>query len=54
MDGTGEYHSRLARLRRPKLVCSPSYVDFRSRANAAVVLDLGHMTRREHIQEEWA
>jgi hypothetical protein len=45
--------ARLARLRRPKIVCSPSYVDFRSRTNAVMWLDLGHMTRREHIQEEW-
>jgi hypothetical protein len=43
--------ARLARLRRPKLVCSPSYVDFRSRANAAMWLDLDHMTSGEHIQE---
>jgi hypothetical protein len=27
--------------------------DFRSRANAAMLLDLGHMTRGEHICEEW-
>jgi hypothetical protein len=26
-------------------------VDFRSRANAAILLDLDHMTRGEHIQE---
>jgi hypothetical protein len=29
-----------ARLRRPKIICSPSYVDFRSRANAVMCLDL--------------
>jgi hypothetical protein len=40
-----------ARLRRPKIVCSLSYVDFRSRENTAMLLDLGHMTRREHMQE---
>jgi hypothetical protein len=28
---------RLARLRRPKIVCSPSYVDFRSRAKAVML-----------------
>jgi hypothetical protein len=38
----------LPRLRRPKIVCSPSYVDFRSRANA-VMLDLGHMLSGEDI-----
>jgi hypothetical protein len=28
---------RLARLRRPKIICSPSYADFRSRANIAML-----------------
>jgi hypothetical protein len=27
-------------------------VDFRSRANAVMLLDMGHMLRGEHIQEE--
>jgi hypothetical protein len=36
-----------------KIVCSLSYVDFRSRANAAMLLDLGHMLREEYIPEEW-
>jgi hypothetical protein len=45
--------SKVARLRRPKIICSPSYADFRSRANTAMLLDLGHMTRGEHIQEIW-
>jgi hypothetical protein len=55
MDGTGEHHPEqgLARLRRPKIVCLPSYVDFRSRAKA-VMLDLGHTLMEEHIREEWA
>jgi hypothetical protein len=30
---------------RPKIVCSPSYVDFRSRANATRGLDFDHMMR---------
>jgi hypothetical protein len=33
---------RLARIRRPKIVCFPSYVDFRSRANTARGLDFVH------------
>jgi hypothetical protein len=37
--------SEVSRLRRPKLVCCPSYLDIRSRANAAMWLDLDHMTR---------
>jgi hypothetical protein len=36
-----------------KIVCSPSYAVFRSRANTAMLLDLGHMTMGEHIQEVW-
>jgi hypothetical protein len=43
---------KLARLRRPKIVCSPSYADFRSKTNAVILLELGHMLRGEHIQEE--
>jgi hypothetical protein len=34
-------------------ICSVSYVDFRFRANIAMLLDLGHMTRGEHIWEVW-
>jgi hypothetical protein len=33
-------------------LCSPSYVDFRSKTNAVILLDMGHMLRGEHIQEE--
>jgi hypothetical protein len=40
--------SEVARLRRPKIVCSPSYVDFGSRANTARGLYFGHMIRGEH------
>jgi hypothetical protein len=35
---------KLARLRRPKIVCSPSYVDFRPKTYA-VILDMGHTLR---------
>jgi hypothetical protein len=44
---------RLARLRRLNIVCSPSYVDFWSRANTAMWLDLGHMIRWAHTPEVW-
>jgi hypothetical protein len=47
------FWARSARLRRPKIVCSPSYVDFRSRANEAMWMDLGHMIRWEHTREIW-
>jgi hypothetical protein len=45
--------SKVSRLRRPKIVCSPSYADFRSRAKAIMLLDLGHMLRGKHIWKEW-
>jgi hypothetical protein len=44
--------SEVARLRVPKIVCSPSCVDFRSRAKSIILLDLDEMLRGEHIQEE--
>jgi hypothetical protein len=33
--------------------CSPSYANFRSGANAAMLLDLGYMLRGEYIREVW-
>jgi hypothetical protein len=51
MDGIGEYHLKLARLRRPKITCSPSYADYRPKTNAAILLDMGHTLRGEQIQE---
>jgi hypothetical protein len=45
--------SKVSQVQKMKIMCSPSYADFRSRANAAMWLDLGHMTRGEHIREVW-
>jgi hypothetical protein len=45
------FWARLARLWRPNIICSSSYVYFRSRANSVMWLDLDHMTRGEHIWE---
>jgi hypothetical protein len=45
--------SEVNQAQRPKIVCSPSYEDFRSRAKAIMLLDLGHMLRGEHKREEW-
>jgi hypothetical protein len=42
---------RSARLRRPKIICFPSYANFRWRANSAMWLDLVQKTRGEPIQE---
>jgi hypothetical protein len=36
---------RLAWPKRPKIVCSPSYVDIRSRANTTMGLDFEHMIK---------
>jgi hypothetical protein len=44
--------AKLARLRRPKITCSPSYVDYRLKTNAVILLDMGHTLKGEHIQEE--
>jgi hypothetical protein len=41
----------VSQAQRPKIVCSPSYADFRSRTNAAMWLDLDHMASGEHIQK---
>jgi hypothetical protein len=36
---------------RPKIICSPSYADIRSRANTTRGLDFDHMIKREHTRE---
>jgi hypothetical protein len=51
MDGTGEHHLKLARLRRPKLACSPSCADYRPKINAVILWDMGHTLRGDHAQE---
>jgi hypothetical protein len=40
---------KLIRLRRPKITCSPLYVDYRPKPNAAILLDMGHTKPRPHI-----
>jgi hypothetical protein len=37
--------------KRPKIVCSPSYGDIRSRANTTRGLDFDHMIKQEHTRE---
>jgi hypothetical protein len=39
------------RLRRLKIVCSPSHGDFRPKTNAVILLDMSHMLKGEHIHE---
>jgi hypothetical protein len=43
---------KLARLRKPKIICSPSYMDFRHKTNAVIFLDMGHMLREGQTQKE--
>jgi hypothetical protein len=45
--------SEVSQAQKTKIVCSPSYADFRSRAKAVMLLDLGHTLRGEHTREEW-
>jgi hypothetical protein len=43
---------KLARLRRPKITCSPSYEDYRPKTNAVILLDMGYTLRGDLTQEE--
>jgi hypothetical protein len=43
---------KLTRLRKPKIICSPSYTDYKPKTNPVILLDMGHMLRGEHVQEE--
>jgi hypothetical protein len=43
---------RLDRLKRPKIVSSPSYMDYRPKTNAVILLNMGHTLKGEHIWEE--
>jgi hypothetical protein len=36
-------------LRRPKIVCSLSYADYRPKTNAVILLNMGHMLRGKHL-----
>jgi hypothetical protein len=35
-----------------KITCSPSYVDFRPKTNAVILLDMGHTLRGSHTWED--
>jgi hypothetical protein len=37
--------AKLARLRRPKIICCPSYVDYRPKTIAVMLLEMGHTLR---------
>jgi hypothetical protein len=49
MDGTGSSYVKLVRLRRPKIAYSPSYVDYRPKTNAVILLDMGHTLRGDRV-----
>jgi hypothetical protein len=42
-----------ARLRRPKSTYSPSYVAYRPKINAVVLLDMSHTLRGELYRRNW-
>jgi hypothetical protein len=44
-------YSKFVRLRRTKIACAPSYVDYRPKANAVTLLDMGHTLRGDHTLE---
>jgi hypothetical protein len=37
--------SEVSQAQKAKIVCSPSYADFRSKTNAVILLDMGHTLR---------
>jgi hypothetical protein len=43
---------KLARLRKPKIACSPSHADYRPKTNAVILLDMGHTLKGEHTWED--
>jgi hypothetical protein len=45
-------HSQTIGWKAKKIICSPSYADFRPKINTVILLDMGHMLRGEHIQKE--
>jgi hypothetical protein len=47
------YSAKLARLRGPKIKCSPSYRGFRTKTTAVILLNMSHMLRGECAQEEY-
>jgi hypothetical protein len=43
--------SEVSMTQKTKIVCSPSYVDIRLKANTTRGLDLDHMIKQEHTRE---
>jgi hypothetical protein len=53
MEQRTSFWVRLAWPKRPKIVCSPSYVDFRARVNTTRGQVSDHRIKRVHIREVW-
>jgi hypothetical protein len=43
--------SKVSQVQKAKIICFPSYVDFRFKTNAIILLYMGHTLRGGHIQE---
>jgi hypothetical protein len=43
---------KLVVLKNPKIECSPSYVGYRPKTDAVILLDVGPTLRGDHTQEE--
>jgi hypothetical protein len=52
MELENDIFSEVSQIRRPKTVCSPSYVDYRAKTIAEISLDIGHTLRGECIYTE--
>jgi hypothetical protein len=44
--------SEFSQTKKTKIICFPSYVDFRCKTNAVILLDMVHLLRGGNIQEE--
>jgi hypothetical protein len=44
--------TKVSQLRRAKILCYPSYMGFRCKTHAVILLGMGHTLRGECIQEE--
>jgi hypothetical protein len=53
MDGTEEHYlKRISQVQKAKNLIPPSYVDYRPKTNAVILLDMGHTLRGDCAQEE--
>jgi hypothetical protein len=43
--------SKVVKLGRPKITCSPSYVTYRPKTNAVILLDMGCTLRGDHSRK---